>query len=124
MTMPDGAVLPVHFGLSGIVRADGTAEGHVNFVFPPPFGDMFGVGLIHIQGPVTSGSVAADGTIVLEGTLTERDYTHGQGVVFLEENVPFRIEVGGSLAARTLLLQWCLLPVFTVEVKNDNLTLQ
>jgi hypothetical protein len=124
VTMPDGAVLPVHFGLSGIVLTDGTAKGHVNFVFPPPFGDMFGVGLIHIQGRVTSGAVDADGTIILEGTLTERDYIQGQGVVFLEENVPFRIEVGGSLAARTLLLQWCLLPVFPVEVTNGNLTLQ
>src|SRR5512132_2999829 len=58
VTIPDGAVLPVHFGLSGIVRTDGSAEGHMNFAFPPPFGDMFGVGLIHIQGRVTSGAVA------------------------------------------------------------------
>lgn len=121
VTTPDGAVLPVHFGLSGIVRANGTAEGHMNFAFPPPFGDMFGVGLIHIQGRVTSGAIAADGTIILEGTLTERDYSQGQGVVFLEENVPFRIEVGGSLAPRTLNLQWCFLPVFPVEVTNGNL---
>lgn len=85
---------------------------------------MFGVGLIHIQGRVTSGAVGADGTIILEGTLTERDYIEGQGVVFLEENVPFRIEVGGSLAASKLHLQWCLLPVFPVEVTNGDLTLR
>ena len=122
VTIADGEVLPVHFGLSGIVRADGSADGHMNFVFPPPFGEMFGVGLIHIQGRVTSGEVAADGTIILEGTLTERDHSQGQGVVFFEENVPFRIEVGGSLAERMLHLQWCLLPVFPVEVTNGNLT--
>ena len=121
VTIPDGAVFPAHFGLSGTVRADGSAVGHVNFVFPPPFGDMFGVGLIHIQGRVTSGAVTANGTIILEGTLTERDHSPGQGVVFLEENVPFRIEVGGTLAPRTLNLQWCLLPVFAVEVANGNL---
>jgi hypothetical protein len=57
VTIPDGAVLPVHFGLCGIVRADGSTVGQMNFVFPPPFGDMFGVGLIHIQGRVTSGTV-------------------------------------------------------------------
>jgi len=121
VTITDGAVFPVHFGISGIVRADGSAQGHMNFVFPPPFGDMFGVGLIHIQGRVTSGAVTADGTIILEGTLTERDHSQGQGVVFLEENVPFRIEVGGSLAERTFHLQWCLLPVFLVEVTDGNL---
>lgn len=96
----------------------------MNFVFPPPFGEMFGVGLLHIQGRVTSGEVAADGTIILEGTLTERDHSPGQGVVFLEENVPFRIEVGAALAARTLHLQWCLLTVFPVEVTNGNLSTQ
>jgi hypothetical protein len=128
LTTPDGLESPVRFGLSGIVRADGSAEGNLNFVFPPPFAQVWGAvpGVDHIQieGQVRSGTVAEDGTIILEGTLTERDYGKGEGVVFIEEDVPFRIEVGGSLAAKTLKLQWCFLPVFLVEVTHGNLRTQ
>jgi hypothetical protein len=77
---------------------------------------------MHIAGRVTSGEVLGDGMVVLEGMLTERDYTQGQGLVFIEENVPFRIEIGGGgLAAQSLRLQWCLLPVFPVAVTDGNL---
>lgn len=121
----DGLMSPVRFGLAGVVQADGSAEGHVNFVFPRPFAEVWGavpgVDLIHIEGRVTSGSVAGDGTIILEGTLTERDYTKGLGVVFLEENVPFTIAVGGGLGPNMISLQWCFLPVFPVEVTHGTL---
>ena len=120
-----GINYPVQFGLSGVVAPDGTANGHVNFVFPLPFADAWGavpgVTRIHIAGRVTSGEVLNDGTVVLEGTLTERDYTSGQGVVFLEENVPFRIELGGGQGPQTMRLQWCLLPVFPVTVTDGSL---
>lgn len=125
LNIPDELSSPVRFGLAGVVRADGSAEGNINFVFPPPFANVWGavpgVDLIHIEGRVTSGSVAEDGTIILEGTLTERDYTKGKGVVFLEENVPFRIEVGGSLGLTMIKLQWCFLPDFLIEVTHGNL---
>lgn len=117
----------VQFGLSGVVFANGSANGNVNFVFPPTFSEVWGalpgVDRIHIVGRVTSGHVLEDGTVVLEGTLTERDYTQGLGVVFIEENVPFRIEIGGGQGSQTLLLQWCLLPIFPVAVAQSNLSI-
>jgi hypothetical protein len=123
-----GINYPVQFGLSGVVGADGSANGHVNFVFPLPFagawGAVPGVDRIHIAGRVTSGEVLGDGTVVLEGTLTERDYTRGQGVVFIEENVPFRIEAGGGLGPQSMRLQWCLLPAFPVAVTGGNLLIR
>lgn len=121
-----GINYPVLFGISAVVRADGSANGHINFVFPQPFAGVWGavpgVDLIHIAGRVTSGEVLGDGTVVLQGTLTERDYTNGKGLVFLEENVPFRIEVGGSSGPQTMRLQWCLLPVFPITVTDGDLT--
>ena len=120
-----GINYPIQFGLSGVVGAGGSANGHLNFVFPLPFAEAWGavpgVDRIHIAGRVTSGEVLGDGTVVLEGTLTERDYTRGQGVVFIEENVPFRIEVGGGLGPQALRLQWCLLPVFLITVTDGSL---
>lgn len=118
---------PLQFGFAGVVYADGTASGHINFVFPRPFAEVWGavpgVDRIHIAGRVTSGEVLGDGTIVLEGTLTERDYARGLGVVFLEENVPFRIELGGGIGPGGLRLQWCLLPTFPVVVTDGNLAI-
>jgi hypothetical protein len=123
-----GINYPLQFGLSGVVGADGAANGHVNFVFLLPFAEAWGavpgVDRIHIAGRVTSSEVLGDGTVVLEGTLTERDYTGGQGVVFIEENVPFRIEVGGGLGPQAMRLQWCFLPVFPVAVTDGNLLIR
>jgi hypothetical protein len=122
-----GLTYPVMFGLAGIVKPDGSATGHVNFVFPQPFAEAWGavpgVDRLTIAGQVTSGEIAPDGTIILEGTLTERDYTSGLGLVFFEENVPFRIEVGGGLSSQAMDLQWCFLPTFGIEVDRGNLTI-
>jgi hypothetical protein len=123
-----GINYPLQFGLSGVIVPDGSARGHVNFVFPLPFAEAWGavpgVDRIHIAGRVTSGEVLGDGTVVLEGTLTERDYARGRGVVFIEENVPFRIEVGGGLGPQTLRLQWCLLPAFSLAVTDGTLRIR
>ena len=122
---PNTVNYSIQFGLSGVINADGSAVGHVNFVFPLPFAGVWGavpgVTRIHIAGRVTSAEVLGDGAVVLEGTLTERDYASGQGVVFIEENVPFRIEVGGGLGPQALRLQWCLLPVFLITVTDGSL---
>jgi hypothetical protein len=122
-----GITYPLQFGLVGVVKPDGSAVGHVNFVFPEPFaaawGAVPGVNRITIAGQVTSGEIAADGTVIIEGMLIERDYSNGLGVVFFEENVPFRIEVGGSLGSQVMHLQWCFLPTFRIEVGDGNLTI-
>jgi hypothetical protein len=73
-----------------------------------------------ISGRVTSGYVEADGTIVLEGTVTETDYRHGDGIIFRVDD-PFVIKTGGSYGSDSFLLQWCLLPEWLVDVPGGTL---
>ena len=124
ITDPDNNSFPVRFAITAAVADDGAAVGHINFHFSRPFGQAWGVvpvDHIHLNGHVTSGEVLANETVVLEGTLTEREYVNGEGVVFLEENVPFRIAAGGALGAGALTLTWCLLPEFQIQVTNGTL---
>lgn len=122
LTDPNGTVFPCTFGLSGLLHADGSAGGVVNLVFGPAFsqawGAVLGVDAIHLQGTVNSFTVTADGTVTLEGQLTEKDLTHVAGVVFVEENVPFQIVVG--LDSWQFTLQWCELPTFQFELTVRN----
>lgn len=46
--------------------------------------------------------------------LTEKDFGRGDGVVFLEEDVPFTIQIAPDTLSFSL--QWCLLPTFDVAV--------
>ncbi len=71
-------------------------------------------------GQVTSGYVEADGTIVLEGTVTETDYRHGDGIIFKVDD-PFVIKTGGSYGSDSFSLQWCLLPEWLVDVPGGTL---
>src|SRR5262249_40612284 len=77
LTDPDGNVFPLTFGLAGILHADSSAQGTVNVVFGPAFGEAWGavpgVDHIHLSGTVTSLTASADGSITLEGQLTEKD---------------------------------------------------
>jgi sugar lactone lactonase YvrE len=95
LTDPAGQDFPLTFGLTGLLHADGPARGVVNFFFGLAFGQAWGAvpgaDSIRLEGTVTSFTVAADGTVTLEGRLTEKDYARGGGVAFIEENVPFMI---------------------------------
>jgi hypothetical protein len=116
---------PIQFAISGQVADDGSAKGHINFNFHGEFAQVWGAepyatDMFRINGKVTSGRVEADGTIVLEGTLTETDYRHGDGVIFKIDD-PFVIEVGGRHGPDSFLLQWCLLPEWLVDVPGGTL---
>jgi hypothetical protein len=49
------------------------------------------------------------------------DFTHGDGVVFLIDDL-FDIQVGGDFPNNEFILQWCLLPEFLVRVTRGMLT--
>ena len=70
---------------------------------------------IVLTGKVTSGSVAADGTVTLVGTAREIDKRRGEVIFDSEFDEPFTIVVGGSRPDDSFVLQWCLLPPFDIE---------
>jgi hypothetical protein len=123
LTDPEGNSFPLTFGLTGLLHADGPANGVVNFIFGSAFGQAWGavpgVDTIHLQDTVTSVTVAADGTVTLEGLLAEKDFARGGGVVFVEENIPFTIVVSPDSGQFTL--HWCELPTFHLKVTDGNL---
>lgn len=126
LTDPDGQAFPLTFGLTGRLRADGSAGGVVNFLFGPAFGQAWGavpgVDGIHLHGRITSFTAAADGTVTLEGRLSERDFARGRGVVFAEEDIPFRIVLRSGSTGFTL--QWRELPTFALEVTDGDLNVR
>jgi hypothetical protein len=83
LTVPGGNVFALTFALTASLQAEGSAGGVVNFVFGEGFGQAWGaapgVDAIHLQGRVTSSTVAANGTVTLEGQLTEKDFARGGG---------------------------------------------
>jgi hypothetical protein len=104
---------------------DGTPGGYINFVFTEAFPKVWGAvppnDAMYLSGKISDISTDAEGFIHLTGTLTEVDFTHGEGVVFLIDDL-FDIRVGGSLAPNEFILQWCLLPEFLVRVTRGILT--
>ena len=78
------------------------------------WGAVPGADTIHLQGTVTSFTVAEDGIVTLEGQLTETDVARGDGVAYVEEDVPFQVVVSPDSWRFTL--PWCELPTFDVEV--------
>jgi hypothetical protein len=114
------------FAIVGAVDADGSAEGNVHLVLAEPFsvvwGAVPGVDFIHLNGKVVAGAIADDGAVVLSGHLTEVDFSYADGVVFVEENVPFEIVVDPDAGKFTL--QWCLLPAFDLEVTHGKLNVR
>ena len=121
LTDPDGKAFPLkHFRVRGIVAHDGSAKGRILFVwkgsFPEVWGDPVCAGAcdtIILTGKVTSGSVAADGTVTLSGTAREVDTRRGRVVFDSGFDEPFSIVAGGRMHDR-FILQWCLLPAFEI----------
>ena len=122
---PDLTQYPIQYAIAGVVAGDGSARGHINFNFHGEFARVWGAepdatDMFRIEGQVDSGRVEPDGTIVLEGWVTETDFRHGDGVI-LRIDDPFVIEVGGRHGPDSFLLQWCLLPEWLVEVPGGTL---
>jgi sugar lactone lactonase YvrE len=125
LTDPAGDTFSAAFGLAAVRRADGSADGVVDFSFGPAFGQAWGavpgVDRIQLHGRITSFTVAADGTVTLEGRLTEKDFDRGR-VVFVERDVPFRIVIGPH--STSFSLQWCELPTFYLDVTHGDLRIR
>jgi hypothetical protein len=111
--------------LGAVLRSDGSAQGSINFVFGPAFGQSWGavpgVNGIHLTDAAVSLAGAGDGTPALGGRLTEKDYARGGGVAFTEEDVPFTVLL--RLGAPRFTLQWCELPAFDLALTDGNLVL-
>jgi hypothetical protein len=121
--LPPGP-LPVTFAIAGVVTASGAGEGVISFIFLGPaahtWGNISSVDLMTLNGRVSAGSVAADGTVTLSGMLTETDRVFGEGVVFTELTT-FSIQAGGSLGSNAFVLQWCALAPFQATVSPGSL---
>lgn len=122
LTDPNGKSFGATFALAAVRRANGSADGFVDFTFGPAFGQQWstvsGVDRIQLQGKITSFTVAADGTIVLEGRLTQKEFKRGR-LVFAERDVPFRIVIGPNSTGVSL--TWNDLPTFELEVSRGGL---
>jgi hypothetical protein len=121
---PDGNSFPIQFAIAGTVAADGSASGHINFVFRGEMANYYGIvpdeDTFHVYGKPTSGSVAADGTVTLWGTVTAVDFNNGEGKL-LVTNDPFMIMAGGSLGDDAFIFQFCELPIWHVVVSSGGL---
>ena len=128
LTDPDGNTFPIQFAIAANVTDDGSAYGHINFVFRGEMADVWSavpgeVDLFHVYGQVTAGSVAADGTVTLQGTVTEIDFDQGNGRIFIVKSDPFVIVTGGSVEGNAFELTYCLLPTWHIAVTNGNLSI-
>jgi hypothetical protein len=117
---------PLEFAIIAGSDEDGTnPRGYINFVFGKAFSRDWGAvppnDAMYLAGKITEITEDAEGVIHLKGTLTEVDFTHGQGVVFLIDDL-FDIKVGGNFGTKGFILQWCLLPAFPVRVTHGVLT--
>jgi DNA-binding beta-propeller fold protein YncE len=124
-TDPSGASFPFTFMLGAVLRSDGPAQGTINFIFSPAFGQSWGAvpGVTSAYLTAAASSVAADGDgpVTLEGRLTEKDYARGGGAAFIEKDVPCAIALRPGAAQFTL--QWCELPAFDLEPTDGNLAI-
>lgn len=128
LTDPDGNTFPIQFAIAGNVADDGTASGNINFVFQGDMADYWGaipgvVDTFHVYGKVTAGSIAPDGSVTIEGTVTELDFDQGNGKVFVVVGDPFVIVAGGSLGENVFTLQYCELPTWQIAVTSGNLSI-
>jgi hypothetical protein len=122
------------FSISAGLRADGSARGSLNFVGRGEFAAAWGAcpydprcedypntatKTFHLSGQVQS-LVAIGSDVVASGTLTEIDHGKGDGVIFEEYDVPF--SVTATEGSDSVVLQFCLLPPFTLEMASGNLS--
>jgi len=115
---------PIQFTV--VAGFDGDApHGYLTFTFGQAFARDWGAvppnDLVIVSGKVSEITEDADGFVHLTGTLTETDFTSGQGVVFLIDDL-FDVKFGGTLPPNEFVLQWCLLPEFPIQVTNGILT--
>jgi hypothetical protein len=122
---PSSLTFRFWYDLASTIAANNVAKGKIHVLFGESFGQVWGalpgVTSIQLTGQISSGSLSADGTVAVGGTLTEVDYIHGQGEVFREENIPFQIVSGGSIGTNAFSLQWCELPTFWASVPHAGL---
>jgi hypothetical protein len=115
---------PVHFTMIAGFDEE-TPRGHISFTFGQAFARDWGAvppnDAMSVAGAISAITEDADGFVHLTGTLTEVDFTKGDGVVFLIDDT-FDVKLGGTLPADELVLQWCLLPAFSIRVTNGVLT--
>lgn len=122
------------FSISAGLRPDGSPYGSLNFVGRGEFAAAWGAcpydprcvdypntatKTFHLSGQVQS-LVATGNEVVATGTLTEIDHGKGDGVVFEEYDVPF--SVTATEGSSSVVLQFCLLPPFTLEMAAGNLS--
>ena len=123
---PDGNTFLVQYAIVGNVAEDGTANGHINFVFQGEMANYWGavpgvVDTFHVFGKATEGSVAQDGTVTIKGTVTEQNFDTGSGKILVIEGDPFVIVAGPSVGENTFTLQYCALPVWQITVESGSL---
>lgn len=111
------------FALNGGVNPNGAAHGRINFVFRGDFADSWGAfpgvtDVFRLTGDVNA-VAADDGAAILSGELEEIDYADGDGIIFVEEHVPFEITLVPG--ASSFVMQFCLLPPFEMHVSTGNL---
>jgi hypothetical protein len=128
LTDPDENTYTYAFGLAANRNPQGNVSGHFHAAFQNAFANAWGavpgVDVILISGTVTSITLGPGGAVVVEGRLTEFDFSLGDGLVFSEEDVPFRIDLGGDLGRGEFLLQWCELPTFPSRVLAGSLAVR
>ena len=122
------------FTISAGLRPDGSARGSLNFVGRGEFAAAWGAcpydprcedfpntatKTFHLSGQVQTLS-AIGSNVVATGTLTEIDHGKGDGVIFEEYDVPF--SVTASEGSSSVVLQFCLLPPFTLDMASGNLS--
>jgi hypothetical protein len=114
------------FAIVAGLHRNGSAYGHISFLFGGTFGTLWGACPIDprcvpgttthsysLQGDVTG--VTSNGeTVEVTGTLSEIDRNRRGRVVFEEHDVPFTITL--EERSRSFVFQWCLLPPFTMDV--------
>ena len=104
------------FKIKGNVNADGTANGIAHFVFGEEFSAIWGAHVITLECVIDTGTVAEDGTIVLQGMSFEEDFV--DGVVTFEELTPFEIIIDPS---GSFSLRWCAIPALDLEITQGKL---
>jgi hypothetical protein len=109
-----------HFEVKGNVNADGTANGTAHFVFGEEFSAIWGADAMTLECEIDTGSVSADGTVVLQGLSFEQDFDELGNVIF-EELSPFEIIID---PAGSFSLRWCAIPALALEITKGHLNVK
>jgi len=105
-----------HFAIKVDVHTDGSASGNATFRFGAEFSNAWGADVMTLKCKINSGTVGADGTIVLQGISFEEDFV--DGVVTFEELSPVEIVVDPD---GLFTLRWCQTPALALEITKGHL---